>query len=239
MTTPPAPERRRHPLRSQVLIGTILAVLGFALVVQLRTAQQSNQFASARQEDLVRILEDLTSRGERLRAEIAQLEATRERLTGGAGEGAAALEETRRRRDALRILAGTVAAIGPGIELTIEDPEHAVTADVLLDAMQELRDAGAEALQVNDVRLTASSWFADAPTGILADAKPLTAPYVFRAIGDPHTLADAMEIPGGVIDSVASRSGASTGIAQRDRLVVDALRPLSVPRYARAAADGD
>jgi hypothetical protein len=46
-----------------------------------------------------------------------------------------------------------------------------------------------------------------------------------------------MEIPGGVIDSVAARSGASTEIVQRDRVVVDALRPLSTPRYARAASD--
>ena len=220
-TGTPTP-RRRHPLRSQVLIGVTLAVLGFALVVQLRTAQQTPRFASARQEDLVRILEDLTARSERLRGEIDELQRTHDRLTSGAGQDAAALAETRRRRDVLRILAGTVPATGPGIELTIEDPEHSVTADVLLDVLQELRDAGAEALQVNDVRLTAPSWFSDSPTGILADAKPLRAPYVFKAIGDPHTLADAMEIPGGVIDSVAARSGASTGIAQRDRLVVDA-----------------
>ncbi|HWL35220.1 MAG TPA: DUF881 domain-containing protein [Frankiaceae bacterium] len=225
------------PRRSQLLIGAILAVLGFALVVQLRTTHESSRFASARQEDLVRILEDLTARGERLRGEIEDLERTRDRLSGGAGQDAAALEETRRRRDVLRILAGTVAATGPGVQLTIKDPEHAVTADVLLDTMQELRDAGAEAMQVNGVRLTASSFFTDAGAGVLADAKPLRAPYVFLAIGDPHTLADAMEIPGGVIDSVSARSGASTEIDQRDRVVVDALRPLSAPRYARAAAD--
>ncbi|HVF05890.1 MAG TPA: DUF881 domain-containing protein [Frankiaceae bacterium] len=237
MTSPTPPPGRRHPRRSQALIGALLAVLGFALVVQLRTAQQDSSLSSARQEDLVRILDELTSRGERLRAEIDDLQRTRDRLTGGAGQDAAALQETRRRRDALRILAGTVAAIGPGIELTINDPAHSVTADVLLDVMQELRDAGAEALQVDDVRLTASSWFSDSPGGILADARPLSAPYVFRAIGDPHTLADAMEIPGGVIDSVAARAGASTEVAQRDRLVVDALRPLSTPRYARPAGD--
>lgn len=228
-----------HPRRSQVLIGLILAVLGFALAVQLRTARESSRFASARQEDLVRILADLNARGERLRAEIEELERSRDRLAGGAGQEQAALEETRKRRDVLRVLAGTVAATGPGIELTINDPEHAVTADVLLDVMQELRDAGAEALQVGDVRLTASSWFADSGSGILADAKPLRAPYVFTAIGDPHTLADAMEIPGGVIDTVSARAGATTEIAQRDRVVVDALRPLSQPRYARAASGRD
>jgi uncharacterized protein YlxW (UPF0749 family) len=228
-----------HAKRSQALIGLILAVLGFALVTQLRTAKQSSRFASARQEDLVRILDDLTARGERLRVEIQDLERTRDRLTGSGGADAAALEASRRRQDVLRILAGTVAATGPGIEVTIKDPEHAVTSDVLLNTMQELRDAGAEALQVNDVRLTASSWFSDAGGAVLADGTRLRAPYVFRAIGDPHTLSDAMGIPGGVIDAVTGRSGASTAVVERAKVVVDALRPLSAPRYARAASSRD
>lgn len=230
---------RRHPRRSQLLIGLILAVLGFALVVQLRTTQQTSGFASARQEDLVRILDDLNARGERLRAEIDDLQRTRDKLTGGVGQDAAALQETRRRQEVLRILAGTVAATGPGVQVTVTDPEHTVTADVLLDTMQELRDAGAEAMQVNAVRLTASSWFTDSGPGVVADGTPLRAPYVFLAIGDPHTLADAMAIPGGVVDSVAGRSGATADVLQRPRVVVDALRPLSTPRYARAASGRD
>jgi uncharacterized protein YlxW (UPF0749 family) len=225
--------------RGQLLIGLTLAVLGFALVVQLRTTQQTSRFASARQEDLVRIIDDLTSRGDRLRAEVEELQRTKDRLTGGAGQDAAALEESRRRQDVLRILAGTVAAAGPGVEVTITDPEHAVTSDVLLDTMQELRDAGAEAMQVNGVRLTASSWFTDSGATVLADGRPLRAPYVFRAIGDPHTMSDAMAIPGGVVDAVTGRSGADARIEQLDRVVVDALRPLSAPRYARAAAGRD
>jgi uncharacterized protein YlxW (UPF0749 family) len=228
--------RPGHSLRSQALIGLILAVLGFALVVQLRATRQSSRFASARQEDLVRILDDLTARGDRLRGEIEELQRTRDRLSGGAGQDAAALEESRRRQEVLRILAGTVAATGPGVVVTISDPERTVTADLLLDTMQELRDAGAEAMQVNDVRLTASSWFADSGPTVLVEGRPLRAPYVFTAIGDPHTLADAMSIPGGVVDTVAGRSGASTDVVERERVVVSALRPLSTPRYARAAS---
>jgi uncharacterized protein YlxW (UPF0749 family) len=228
-----------HSRRSQALIGLILAVLGFALVTQLRTTKQSSRFASARQEDLVRILDDLTARGERLRVEIQDLERTRDRLNGTDGQDAAALAESRRRQDVLRILAGTVAATGPGVEVTIKDPERSVTSDVLLNTMQELRDAGAEALQVNDVRLTASSWFSDSGGAVLADGIRLRAPYVFTAIGDPHTLADAMAIPGGVVDVVTGRSGASTAVVERAKVTVGALRPLSAPRYARAAAARD
>lgn len=226
----------RMSTRSQAVVGLMAAILGFALVVQLRSTQGTAQFASARQEDLVRILDDLSQRSERLRQEIEELERTRDRLTGGAGQSAAALEESRRRQAVLRILAGTVAAAGPGIELTIGDPERSVTSEVLLNTMQELRDAGAEAMQVNGVRLVGASWFSDTPGGVVADGTPLRAPYVFRAVGDPHTLADALGIPGGVLDQVAGRSGATSQVAERERVVVDALRPLSAPRYARPAS---
>ena len=214
-------------------------MLGFALVVQLRTTRESAPFSSARQEDLGRILEDLNARGERLRLEIEDLERTLDRLTSGADRDGAALEESRRRRDVLRILAGTVAATGPGVEITINDPEHAVTSDVLLDTVQELRDAGAEAIQVNGVRVSAATWFTDVDGRIVCDGADLRAPYEFRAIGDPHTLADAMEIPGGVVDVVGTRNGASVDVAERPLVSVDALRPVSTPRYARAAAGRD
>jgi len=226
----------RMTRRGQISVGLLAAVLGFGLAVQLRSTRQTSGFASARQEDLVRILDDLSARGERLRQEIEELEDVRDRLTGGAGQSAAALAESRRRQDVLRILAGTVAAAGPGIEFAIRDPERAVTSEVLLNTMQELRDAGAEALQVNGVRLVGSSWFTDTREGILCDGKPLAAPYVFRAVGDPHTLSEALRIPGGVLDQIAGRSGATADTQERDRVVVDALRPLSAPRYARAAS---
>ena len=58
----------------------------------------------------------------------------------------------------LRILTGTVAATGPGVTLTIDDPDGSVTAATLLDGVEELRDAGAEAIEINDsVRVVAST----------------------------------------------------------------------------------
>ena len=228
--------RRLRPTRSTLLVGLLAGVLGFALVVQVRTNRGGGAFATARQEDLVRILDDLDAREARLRAEIEQLRLTRDRLTTGADQDAAALAEARRRAATLGILAGTVPARGPGIVLTIDDPQRSVGADVLLDAIQELRDAGAEAMMVGTVRLVASSYVSDARGAVAVDGKVLTAPYRFVAVGDPGTLADAMEIPGGVLDVVSSKAGASAKVEERAEVVVDALRPLTAPRYARPSA---
>jgi uncharacterized protein YlxW (UPF0749 family) len=246
MTTGPADDDRRTgwsgllawpPTRSQALIALLAAVLGFGLVVQVRTTQESSGLASARQDDLVRIIDDLTARAERLQGEIAELSAARSRLSTGVDRDAAALVEARRRAETLAILAGTVAAHGPGVVVVIDDPAHAVRSDVVLDAIQELRDAGAEALMVNRVRVGAASYVVDVPDGIAVDGTPVRQPYTINAIGEPQTMDEALFIPGGLVDSVKDR-GAAVRVVRSEDVVIDALRAVSTPRYARPAPGG-
>jgi uncharacterized protein YlxW (UPF0749 family) len=216
-----------------LLIGLLLALLGFGLVVQLQSNTGSG-LLSRRQDDLVRILDDLSSREDRLRQQITALQATRDRLSAGGDSSAAALEEGRRRAAELGILAGTMPAEGPGIEMTISDAHHKVTAEDMLDAIEELRGAGAEAISVGRVRIAASSAFTQdtSSSPILVDGNALVQPYFILAIGDPATLATAMNIPGGVVDTVRSREGDTT-IRQRNRLVISALREVRTPQYAQ------
>jgi uncharacterized protein YlxW (UPF0749 family) len=110
--------------------------------------------------------------------------------------------------------------------LTIKDPDHEVTASVVVDTVEELRDAGAETLQVAGVRMGATSWIADSATGLSVDGHPVSAPYVILAIGDPPTMEKALQIPGGVVDSIAARPGASSTIATRSLLQIRSLRTL-------------
>ncbi|MDQ1483096.1 MAG: hypothetical protein QOF35_1172, partial [Actinomycetota bacterium] len=123
-------------------------------------------------------------------------------------------------------------AHGPGIRITIADPDVKATSPVLLDAIQELRDAGAEAIQVDDVRIVASSHFGQGANGLEIDGKRVKQPYTITAIGDPTTMSSAMEIPGGLSENIRGL-GATIGITQAKELTVGALHLLSEPRYAR------
>ena len=122
--------------RVDVAVAALLAVLGFAAVVQVRATQEDGPLAAARQEDLVQILDELSNRNDRLRAEVSALEQTRAELTSGGDRSQAALEEARRRAQLLGVLAGTVPAQGPGLLLTITDPEGRISPAVLLDALE-------------------------------------------------------------------------------------------------------
>lgn len=228
-------------------MALLLGLLGFAAVIQVRSLQEDGPLESARQGDLVQILDDLDNRSERLRAEIGQLEQTRRELTSGTDQVDAALADARRRAQLLGVLAGTIPARGPGLELTITDPESRIGAEVLLDAVQELRAAGAEAMQLEAVpadeasgtartvavRIVAETYFAPAGDGVVeVDGTRLRAAYRFTVIGDGATMEAALGIPGGVVDYVASRAG-KTAVRQTEDARVSALRPLRPARYAR------
>lgn len=233
--------------RGHLLPALLCAVLGFAVVVQVRSRQETG-LEGLRQTDLVRILDDVTERADRLRQEARDLEDTRARVTAGSGGSRAALQEAQERARVLGVLAGTLPATGPGIELTISDPHGEVGADVLIDTLQELRDAGAEAVEISSldggaVRVVASTAFVDPSEtgddskGVLVDGTLLSSPYRYLVIGDPRTLAAALDIPGGVLD-VLRQKDAQGVVTQRDEVSITSLRAAPSPRYARPAAGG-
>lgn len=233
-------EAALRPGRAQVVAAVLLGLLGFAAAVQVQATRDA-ELDSLRQSDLVRILDDVAERSARLQAEARALQETRNRVDGGSDGAAAALEEAQARAEVLGILAGTLPAAGPGIELTISDPQGAVGADVLLDALQELRDAGAEAVEISSVggsavRVIASTHLVDVSGGVQVDGTALEPPYRMRVIGEPATLASALDIPGGVLDVLDQRQARGV-VAQRDELEITSLRAAPSPRYARPAGD--
>jgi uncharacterized protein YlxW (UPF0749 family) len=70
---------------------------------------------------------------------------------------------------------------------------------------------------------------------VSGDLRP--APYTILAIGDPETLATAMEIPGGIADSVRT-AGASFEMERREALEITSTVPLTTPEYAEPVDQG-
>jgi uncharacterized protein YlxW (UPF0749 family) len=197
-----------------VVIVCILIGIGTVAVVR---GQDTDEFlATAREPDLIRLLDDLQARQTRLDGEILRLQAAEQQLR--TGTSAEALQQAQERADDLRVLAGTTAVTGPGVRLRVEG-EDAFFASDLLNTVQELRDAGAEALEVNGIRIVVDTWFADAPTGISVSGTVVSQPFEILAIGGPATMATAMRIPGGVADTVSSQDG-SVVITELDELEI-------------------
>ncbi|MYU04285.1 DUF881 domain-containing protein [Streptomyces sp. SID8366] len=222
--------------RPQLIVAVLLFGLGFGLAVQVASNSDTDSaLRGARQEDLVRILDELDSRTQRLEDEKQGLEKQRSELQSSSDQAAEARKQTAEKERQLGILAGTVAAQGPGITMTIEDTKGTVQSDMLLDTIQELRAAGAEAIQVNGVRVVANTYFADAGKSVSVDGNKINAPYRFKVIGKPQDLEPALNIPGGVVQTL-EKEQATVSVAQSGKIVVDALRQAKQPDYARSSS---
>ncbi|MCF3137237.1 DUF881 domain-containing protein [Streptomyces olivochromogenes] len=222
--------------RAQLIVALLLFGLGFGLAVQVASNSDSDSaLRGARQEDLVRILDELDDRTQRLEDEKQGLEKQRDELRNSSNQAAEARKQTVEKEKQLGVLAGTVAAQGPGITITIDDTKGTVQADMLLDAIQELRAAGAEAIQVNDVRVVAGTYLTDSDKSVSVDGNKINAPYRFKVIGKPQDLEPALNIPGGVVQTL-EKEQATVTVERSDKIVVDALRPAKQPDYARSSS---
>jgi uncharacterized protein YlxW (UPF0749 family) len=220
--------------RGQIAIALTVALLGFLLATQLRAQQGlAQRLQIERESDLGQILTELQQRSDQLQDQIIDLRLQLERASSSATQERTLAQDARKQLEALRILLGVVAVEGPGITITVGDPRGTVGPDVLLDAIQELRDAGAESIDIDDVRVVARTAIGGRAGALTAGGTRLRAPYVVRAIGDPATLAEAMRIPGGVVDALGAREGASARIARASRVRITSTSPAPRSAYAR------
>ena len=240
-TEPPDTGRERlrrallRPSRGQVIVAVLLAALGFAAVTQVRFTNVDNTYAGLREQDLIDVLNGLAVNTQRAESEITRLERTRDDLLSSTGARDAALAQSQQDADTLAIMAGLVPVTGPGIRITITEESGTVDVDSVVDMIQEMRTAGAEAIQFNgQVRVTASTAFDDAVGGFSVDGRTVTSPYVVDVIGDPGTLHGAVDFPNGPRDQFEDE-GASVSVDELASLDIESVAKPQRSEYALPA----
>lgn len=214
----------RTPTRAQAVVAVLLAVLGFSAIVQVDNTSKDDAYSGLREQDLIEVFNSLTGTAERARREVDRLEGTRDRLDSESTSRAAALAETQDRVTTLNIIAGLVAVRGPGIRIRIEETQGRVALTSLLDLVQELRTADAEAMEFNDTyRLAAQSAFDVTTGGIALDGELLEPPYVVDVIGDPHALHSALTFENGPMEQLEN-DGATVEVTELDSLDIASVR---------------
>jgi uncharacterized protein YlxW (UPF0749 family) len=235
----PTPGRDRlrfaltKPSRRQAVVAVLLAVLGFAFVVQVRDTDANDTYSGLRESELIEVLDGLTGTAERARREVDRLESRRDELRDENQARSAALDEAEQRVRTLNIIAGLVPVSGTGLRVTITESTSRISVGSLLDTVQELRTAGAEAMEFNDsIRLGADSSFDNAVGGIELDDQLLEPPYVLDVIGDPHILRTALTFSTGPVETLQSLDGATVTIEELEKVEIASVREASRPEYA-------
>lgn len=214
----------RAPAAARALVAISVGVVGFLVAAQLGTGRRGTATLEAESEsDLTRIFSSLNQESAALRDEISQLRLELAALQSSAERDQLARDAAERQLSDLQILAGVVPARGPGVAVRVTDPDGVFEFELLLDLVQELRDAGAEAIAVNGRRVGGTTAFSARGSAVTVDGQEVAEPYEVLAIGDPATLEVGLKIPGGAVDTLDALEGTKVSVERRSEVRVPAL----------------
>ena len=215
--------------RNQLTIAAVAFVLGLLVVIQLRTQASGTAFAGLSSQELTVLVANLNDRNDELRGEIATLDRELATLTANKQRGEVSVDELRADLRRVRLYAGIDPATGPGVVITIRGP---IDGSGVEDLVNELRNAGAEAIAVDTVRLVPGVVTVGASGAVTVDGVLLADPFELSAIGAPDKLTGSLTRSGGIIAQLAAtQPDVLVEVTPLDRVDVPATDRQLVPSY--------
>jgi len=149
----------------------------------------------------------------------------------------------------IKNFAGLTELEGPGIVILLKDSPRssgsgvvgADSGDIIHDTdvlrvVNELQSSGAEAISVNDHRITSRASFRCVGPTILVNDIKIASPIEIRAIGDPKTLMGAMNLPGGILADIRQSDPSMVEINEVKKMTLKAFTGLTASRFGKVPA---
>jgi len=220
--------RLRHAPREQVSIAAVALVLGLLVVGQLRGQAGVPGLSDLSVQELGVLVANLNAHNESLRSEVGSLERQEAALQGAQNRGESAVEALRTDLARIEGWSGATGLAGPGVAITIRGP---IGADGVQELLNELRNAGAEGIAVEGVRLVPGVAITGIPAQLAVDGTALGEAFAIRAIGSSQIITGTLTRAGGVIAQLATTyPGAEVTVTPSDTIELPAsLRNLLPP----------
>lgn len=222
----------------KISIMAICLLVGIMLSVQFRTSESyGTNLRDTRVDELVLKNSTLNAEKEALSKEVVSL---REKMTNVGSESQLTTDLQAELRKS-NMAAGLIPVYGPGIIVTLNDSPRAlqpgadpndllVHDEDILFIVNEMKASGAEAIAVNDERLTAMSEIRCAGTTILVNWNKIAPPFIIKATGDPQLLESGLSIRGGKLEVLKS-FGLQTQLERNDRVEIPAYNGATKFQY--------
>lgn len=190
-----------HRRRNQLSIAAVAFILGLLVVVQLRAQASGSGLAALSSQELTVLVGNLNAHNETLRSEIASLERDLGTLSVNRDRGASSVDQALSELARIRAYAGLEPVGGTGVTVTVVG---LIDGPAIEDLINELRNAGAEAIGVGGVRLAAGSVVTGTAANLSVDGVTLDASFEVAAIGPPETLTGSLTRNGGLVAQLAA-----------------------------------
>ena len=219
-------------LRSQVTVALVAAILGLLIVVQLHGQAGGSELQSKTAQELTSIVANQNAENDNLRAEVSTLQNQLGELQADRANGATSVGQIESELGRIRAWTGLDPIAGHGIEITVDGEIDAAGLD---DLLNELHNAGAEAIAIEDIRVIAATSVSGVPGSLDVDGFRLGDPFTIRAIGRPETLVGSLTRVGGIIAQLAATNpGATLDVTPVDKpMILPASKRDLVPDHGR------
>ncbi len=216
--------------KSQLTIAAVACLLGLLVVVQLRGQTGGSALATKSPQDLTILVANLNTENDRLRSEVTTLQNQLAELRADRANGATSVGQLESDLGRIRAWTGLDPIAGKGVEISVSGEIDAAAVD---DLFNELRNAGAEAIAIEDIRLISRTTVSGVPGSLDVDGFLLRDPFTIRAIGKPETLVGSLTRAGGIVAQLsATNPGATVEVQPIDELMtLPATRRDLVPEH--------
>jgi uncharacterized protein YlxW (UPF0749 family) len=216
-------------MRSQLTIGAVALALGLLVVVQLRAQAGGAGLSQLSSQDLTVLVANLNARNDQLRREVSSLEDELAAFNQNRSRGEESLDELRADLRRVRAYAGLDPVGGPGVTISISGPIDGSGVEELIN---ELRNAGAEAIGAGGVRIAAGVVVTGAPGATAIEGARLGDLFELSAIGASDKLTGSLTRSGGVIAQLAATEpDVSVTVTPVDRIELPATTRGLVPAH--------
>jgi uncharacterized protein YlxW (UPF0749 family) len=220
-----------HRLASRVSIAIVAGLLGILAVGQFRGQAGAPALAGLSATDLTQLIANLTAGNDELRAEITDLGDQASHLATAHDRGETTVDELTGDLARIRAWAGLSPVSGQGIAITVRGQ---IGGDGVEDLLNELRNAGAEAISVDGVRIVTGVVVAGAPGALSVENNAIGDAFEIRAIGSPQILTGTLTRTGGVIAQIgATYPDAQLTVTPVDTLALPATDRTLVPSHGQ------
>jgi len=186
---------------SRITVALVAALLGILAIGQLRGQAGVPGLSALSVVELTQLIANLTTGNDHLRTEIGDLTAQEAHLIEARDRGETTVDELQDDLARIRAWAGLTAVSGQGIAITVSGP---IGGDGIEELLNELRNAGAEAIAVDGIRVVAGVVVAGAPGSLSVENAALPGTFEIRAIGSPQILIGTLTRTGGVVALVGA-----------------------------------
>jgi uncharacterized protein YlxW (UPF0749 family) len=215
---------------AQVSLFAVALLIGILLVGQLRSQARPVELRSLSAQELSALIEALSAQNVRLRDGLAELREEVRTYEEASTLGESALDVTREELRRITAFGGLAPVEGQGIRLRIDGALDDIAVN---DLINELRNAGAEAIAVDEIRITAGSVAIIVGGSIEIDGQPIGSSFTIGAIGSPEGLLSALERPGGIVSQLEQSVAATIVVDQSDSMELPATVRDLAPQVAQ------